>query len=47
MPAIGKRRRRLDPVFPADTDAMIQVSGLALVALVGCCFDALRISAAL
>ena len=47
MRAIGKRRRRLDPVFPADTDAMIQVSGLALVALVGCCFDALRISAAL
>lgn len=47
MRRIGKKRRRLDPVFPADTDAMIQVSGLALVALIGCCFDALRISAAL
>ena len=47
MRRIGRRRRRLDPVFPADTDAMIQVSGLALVALIGCCFDALRISAAL
>jgi hypothetical protein len=47
MQRIGRRRRRLDPVFPADTDAMIQVSGLALVALMGCCFDLLRISAAL
>lgn len=47
MPAIGKKRRRLDPVFPADTEAMIQVSGLALVALIGCSFDLLRISAAL
>ena len=47
MRRIGRRRRRLDPVFPADTDAMIQVSGLALVALIGCSFDLLRISAAL
>ena len=47
MSHIGKKRRRLDPVFPADTDAMIQVSGLALVALIGCSFDLLRISAAL
>jgi hypothetical protein len=47
MRRIGRRRRRLDPVFPADTDAMIQVSGLALVALIGCSFDLLRVSAAL
>jgi hypothetical protein len=44
MSCIGKKRRRLDPVFPADTEAMIQVSGLAVVALVACVFDGLRIA---
>jgi hypothetical protein len=47
MRRIGKKRRRLDPAFPADPDAMSQVSGLAPIALIGCSFDALRISAAL
>jgi hypothetical protein len=47
MKRIGRKRSRLEPVFPVDTDAMIQVSGLAVVALVACAFDGLRIARAL
>ena len=47
MKRIGPKRSRLEPVFPVDTDAMIQVSGLAVIALVACAFDGLRIARAL
>jgi len=47
MKRIDKKRSRLEPVFPPDMDAMIQVSGIAVVALVACAFDALRIARAL
>lgn len=47
MSRIGRKRRRLDPVFPPDMDAMVQVSGIAVLALVACTFDALRIARAL
>ncbi len=47
MKRIDKKRSRLEPVFPPDMDAMVQVSGIAVVALVACTFDALRIARAL
>ena len=47
MKRIDKKRSRLEPVFPPDMDAMVQVSGIAVVALVACAFDALRIARAL
>ena len=47
MKRIGPKRSRLEPIFPVDTDAMIQVSGLAVIALVACALDDLRIARAL
>lgn len=48
MRRIGKKRRRLDPVFPPpDFQTMVQVSPLAIMAMVGLAFDALRIARAL
>ena len=48
MSAIGKRRRRLEPVFPLpDCQTMIQVSPLAIMAMVGLTLDLLRIARAL
>jgi len=47
MKRIDKKRSRLEPVFPPDMDAMVQVSGLAIIALVACTLDGLRIARAL
>jgi hypothetical protein len=45
MKAIGRKRKRLDPVFPPpDFHAMVQVSPLAIMALVSLGFDVLHIA---
>ena len=47
MKDIGRKRRRLDPVLPQpDFDTMVQVSPLAIMAIVGLGFDLLRIARA-
>ncbi len=47
MKRIGRKRSRLAPVFPVDTAAMIQISPLAIMAMVGLSLDLLRIARAL
>lgn len=48
MRRIGKKRRRLDPVFPPpDVGVMIQVSPLAILAMVAIAMDLLHIARAL
>jgi len=48
MTRIGKKRRRLDPVFPPpDVGVMIQVSPLAILAMVAVAMDLLHIARAL
>ena len=48
MRGIGRKGRRLDQfVPPPDFHAMVQVSPLAIMAMVGLAFDSLRIARAL
>jgi hypothetical protein len=48
MPRIGKKRRRLDPVFPPpDSRTMVQVSPVAIMAMVAVTLDLPHIAAAL
>jgi hypothetical protein len=48
MKRIGRRRSRLEPIFPSpDIGVMIQVSPLAIMAIVGLSLDLLRIARAL
>ena len=48
MRRIGRKRRRLDPVFPPpDFETMVQVSPLAIMAMVGLTLDLLCIARAL
>jgi hypothetical protein len=48
MPRIGRKRRRLDPVFPPpDFQTMVQVSPVAIMAMVAVTLDLLHIAAAL
>ena len=48
MKRIGKKRRRLEPVFPLpDCQTMIQVSPVAILAMVAVALDLLHIARAL